>query len=39
VVKGMEKSRRQALHEPPRDYKKLEAAAEAEVRAEKEGKG
>jgi len=39
VVKGMEKSRRQMLHEPPRDYKKLEAEAEAEVRAEKEGKG
>ena len=34
VVKGMEKSRRQNLHEPPRDYKKLEAEAEAEVRAE-----
>src|SRR3990170_412698 len=28
VVKGLEKSRRQALHEPPRDYKQLEAQAE-----------
>lgn len=35
VVKGVEKSRRQQLHEPPRDYKKLEAQAEAEVRAER----
>jgi len=34
IVKGMERSRRQLLHEPPRDYKKLEAEAEAEVRAE-----
>ena len=34
VVKGMERSRRQNLHEPARDYKKLEAEAEAEVRAE-----
>jgi len=34
IVKGMERSRRQSLHEPPRDYKKLEAEAEAEVRAE-----
>jgi 2-dehydropantoate 2-reductase len=35
VVKGLERSRRQTLHEPPRDYKKLEEEAEAEVRAEK----
>ena len=34
IVKGMERSRRQLLHEAPRDYKKLEAEAEAEVRAE-----
>jgi 2-dehydropantoate 2-reductase len=27
IVKGLEKSRRQALHEPPRDYKKLEQEA------------
>ena len=33
VVKGVEKSRRQVLHEPPRDYAKLEAAALAEARA------
>lgn len=39
VVKGVEKSRAQALHEPPRDYKKLEADAEAEVRAEQMGRG
>ncbi len=32
VVKGLEKSRRQALHEPPRDYKQLEADAEKEAR-------
>jgi 2-dehydropantoate 2-reductase len=32
VVKGLEKSRRQALHEPPRDYKKLEEEAEKEAR-------
>ncbi|HXF17984.1 MAG TPA: ketopantoate reductase C-terminal domain-containing protein, partial [Burkholderiales bacterium] len=31
VVKGLEKSRRQALHEPPRDYKKLEKEAEKEA--------
>jgi 2-dehydropantoate 2-reductase len=31
VVKGLEKSRRQTLHEPPRDYKKLEEEAEKEV--------
>jgi 2-dehydropantoate 2-reductase len=37
IVKGMERSRRQLLHEPPRDYKKLEADAEAEVRAEAAG--
>lgn len=35
VVKGVEKSRMQALHEAPRDYKKLEAEAEAEVRAQR----
>ena len=34
VVKGLERSRRQLLHEPPRDYAKLEAQAEAEARAE-----
>lgn len=34
IVKGMEKSRRQLLHEPPRDYKQLEAEAEAEARAD-----
>ncbi len=39
VVKGMEKSRRQMLHEPPRDYKKLETEAEAEARAEAEAAG
>jgi hypothetical protein len=32
VVKGVEKSRRQLLHEPPRDYAKLEAQAATEVR-------
>lgn len=31
VVKGLEKSRRQALHEPPRDYRKLEEEAEREA--------
>ena len=31
VVKGLEKSRRQALHEPPRDYKQLEAQAQKEA--------
>jgi 2-dehydropantoate 2-reductase len=31
VVKGLEKSRRQALHEPPRDYKKLEKEAEKDA--------
>ena len=31
VVKGLEVSRRQALHEPPRDYKKLEEEAEKEA--------
>ena len=30
VVKGQEKSRRQTLHEPPRDYAQLEAQAEAD---------
>jgi 2-dehydropantoate 2-reductase len=29
VVKGLEKSRRQLLHEPPRDYARLEAEAAA----------
>src|SRR5262245_18562684 len=33
VIKGVEKSRRQTLHEPPRDYAKLEAEALAEARA------
>lgn len=37
MVKGVEKGRMQLLHEPPRDYKQLEAQAEAEVRAEKGG--
>jgi 2-dehydropantoate 2-reductase len=32
VVKGVEKSRRQKLHEPPRDYKKLEEEALEEAR-------
>jgi len=32
VVKGLEKSRRQALHEPPIDYRQREAEAEAEAR-------
>jgi len=31
LVKGVEKSRRQLLHEAPRDYAKLEAEASAEV--------
>ena len=31
VVKGLEKSRRQALHEPPRDYRKMEEDAEREA--------
>ncbi|MEO8132599.1 MAG: ketopantoate reductase family protein [Betaproteobacteria bacterium] len=31
VVKGLEKSRRQMLHEPPRDYRKLEEDAERET--------
>ena len=31
VVKGLEKSRRQTLHEPPRDYKKLEDEAQREA--------
>jgi 2-dehydropantoate 2-reductase len=31
VVKGVEKSRHQTLHEPPRDYAKLEAEALAEA--------
>ncbi len=33
IVKGVEKSRRQALHEPPRDYAKLEAEAMAQAAA------
>ena len=33
VVKGIEKSRHQLLHELPRDYAKLEAEAEAEAPA------
>jgi len=37
IVKGLEKSRMQLLHEPPRDYKKLEAAAEEEVKREHAG--
>ncbi|HZP88071.1 MAG TPA: ketopantoate reductase family protein [Burkholderiales bacterium] len=37
VVKGLEKSRAQLLHEPPRDYKKLEAEAEAEAGVDKAG--
>jgi len=37
IVKGLEKSRMQLLHEAPRDYKKLEAEAEEEVRREKAG--
>lgn len=37
LVKGVERGRAQLLHEPPRDYKQLEAQAEAEVRAEKGG--
>jgi len=32
VVKGVEKSRRQGLHEPARDYKKLEEEALAEAK-------
>jgi 2-dehydropantoate 2-reductase len=32
VVKGVEKSRRQQLHEPPRDYAKLEAEALADAK-------
>lgn len=31
IVKGLEKSRRQRLHEPPIDYARREAEAEAEV--------
>ena len=37
VIKGVEKSRRQALHEPPRDYATLEAEALAEARADGAG--
>jgi 2-dehydropantoate 2-reductase len=37
VVKGLERSRRQALHEAPADYAGMEAQAEAEVRAEATG--
>ena len=32
VVKGVEKSRHQAMHEPARDYKKLEEEALADAR-------
>lgn len=35
IVKGLEKSRRQLLHEPPIDYRQREAEAEAEVEAHK----
>ncbi len=35
MVKGLEKSRMQRLHEAPRDYKKLEDEAEEEVRRER----
>lgn len=35
IVKGLEKSRRQLLHEPPRDYAQLELEAEEEVRRER----
>ena len=31
IVKGLEKSRRQTLHEPPRDYKELEQDAQREA--------
>ena len=31
IVKGLEKSRRQTLNDPPRDYKKLEEEAEREA--------
>ncbi len=37
IVKGLEKSRMQLLHEPPRDYKKLEEEAEEEVKRERAG--
>ncbi len=37
IVKGLEKSRMQLLHEPARDYKKLEEEAEEEVRREQGG--
>lgn len=33
LIKGLERSRRQALHEPPRDYAKLEQEALAEIKA------
>lgn len=33
IVKGLEKSRRQLLHEPPIDYTKMEAEAEAMAQA------
>ena len=39
MVKGMEKSRRQLLHEAPRDYAKLEIEAAAEARAAAEAGG
>lgn len=35
IVKGLEKSRHQALHEPPVDYAQREADAEAEVARER----
>lgn len=35
VVKGLEKSRRQLLHEPPIDYRQREAEAEAEVQRQR----
>lgn len=34
IVKGLEKSRRQALHEPPRDYQQLEQQALREAQRE-----
>jgi hypothetical protein len=37
IVKGLEKSRRQLLHEPPRDYAKLETEAAAEARPAQPG--
>jgi len=37
MIKGLEKSRHQLLHEAPRDYAKLEAEAAVEVKAERGG--